>query len=428
MTLRRRIKTVQSFLRQRADALCFKEVRDPRKRRGRRWSAQTLLSTTVTCLMMVARSLRSAERLSQDLAGARGLKGLVRRLPDSTLGDFLSEVSPAPIRQHLHQHILTEHRRKALEPTVLPLRAIAIDGKNNATLDHKANADCQKQSPEGQAPYWLYRVVNATLISSAAAVCIDQKPIPAATNDMGVFASFYADLKRTYGRADLFELISTDAGFTSEDNARLVDSDGKAYWMALKDNQPELRREAERVLLAKARQSAPEAQTDWESDSSRGWIRRQLWRTDELAGWGKWTHLRQVVLLRVLARDGRDGPERVLEDRYHVTNLVHGRLNGDPLLRLDRAHWRIENNLHGALDIQWKEDHGFWVQRGKGLPVISLLRVLAYNLLSLMRAVHLRSADSRAAAWEQLRDWVRDAMVWPDLARVGDEEADLVTP
>jgi predicted transposase YbfD/YdcC len=339
----------------------------------------------------------------------------------------LAEVSPAPIRRHLHGQILAEHRRKALEPTVLPIRAIAVDGKNVATLDHEAHRDCQKQSPEGQAPHWLYRVVNATLISSAAAVCIDQMPIPAATNDMGVFPAFLAGLVRTYGRANLFDLISTDAGFCSEANARLIDDAHKAYWISLKDNQPDLRREAQRVLLAQARRSEPEAQTDWESDSSRGWIRRQLWRTDEMAGWGTWTHLRQVVLLRVLARDGRNGPERVLEDRYYVTNLVRGRLDGAKLVRLARAHWRIENDLHGALDIQWQEDHGRWVHRGNGLPVSALLRVLAYNLLSLLRAVHLRTEAARHTAWTQLRDWVRDAMLWPEPAR-DDQEATSVTP
>jgi predicted transposase YbfD/YdcC len=427
MKLQRRIKAVQSFLRQRREALSFGAVRDPRRRRGRRWSAQTLLATAVVSLMMLARSLRAAERLSEDLAGAGRFKGLVRRLPDSTLGDFLAEVSPTPLRRHLRQQILAEHRRKALEPTVLPIRAIAVDGKNVATLDHEANPDCQKQSPEDQAPHWLYRVVNATLISSTAAVCVDQQPIPADTNDMGVFPSFFAGLMRTYGRANLFDLVTADAGFCSEANARIVDAAGKAYWISLKDNQPELRREAERVLRAVAKQSAPEAQTDWESDSSRGWIRRQLWRTDEMAAWGKWTHLRQVVLVRVLVRDGRDGPERVLEDRYYVTNLVRGRLHGEALLRLVRAHWRIENDLHGALDIQWQEDHGRWVQRGNGLPVSALLRVLAYNLLSLLRAVHLRTREARAAAWEQLRNWVRDAMVWPDLA-AGDEEPSPVTP
>jgi hypothetical protein len=192
-----------------------------------------LLSTAVLTLALLARSLRAAERLSEDLADGRRIQGLRRRVPDSTMGDFLALMSPKPLREHLHRQVLAEHRRKALEPKVLPIRAIAVDGKNVATLDHAANKDCQRQSPSGQDPYWLYRVVNATLISSTAAVCIDQMPIPAATNDMGVFPAFYAGLKRAYGRARLFELLSTDAGFTCEGNARLLDDDGMGYWMAL---------------------------------------------------------------------------------------------------------------------------------------------------------------------------------------------------
>ena len=422
MTLQRRIRTVQIFLRQRREALCFDDIPDPRRRRGRRWTAAVLLTTAVLSLLMLARSLRGAERLSKDLADARRVKGLRRRMPDSTLGDFLARLSPTPLRRHLHHQILAEHRRKALEPTVLPIRAIAVDGKNVATLTAAVNRDCQRQAPEGQVPYWLFRVVNATLISAAAAVCIDQVPIPAATNDMGVFAAFYAALTHTYGRAGLFELVSTDAGFTSEENARLIDDDDRAYWMALKGNQPDLLAEARRVLIPQSWREPPEARTDWELDSSRGWIRRELWRTDELAGWGAWTHLRQVVLIRVWQAPGClsgknpvQGPPCILEERWHITNLVRGRLKAVHLLALDRAHWRIENDLHGSLDIQWQEDHGRWVRRGRGLPVTALLRVLAYNLLALLRAVHLRTAAARAVAWEQLRDWMRDALVWPDL-------------
>ena len=421
MTVRRRIKPIQSFLRQRREALRFDAVPEFRRRRGRRWSLSAVLSTAVLSLMLLARSLRQAERLSRDLADARRVKGLRRRLPDSTLGDVMARVAPGALRRHLYAQMLAEHRRKALEPTVLPIRAIAVDGKNVATLRRRVNRDCQRQDNPGQPTSWLYRVVNATLISAAAAVCLDQRPIPAATNDMGIFRAFYADLKRAYGRAGLFELVSTDAGFTSEANARLLDEDGCAYWMALKQNQPELWTEARRVLIAQTEREAPEAQTGWELDSSRGWIRRELWRTGPIARWGAWTHLRQVVLVRVWQSAGRPhakepvyGPPQILEERLHVTNLVHGRLDGDQLLALDRAHWRIENNLHGALDIQWQEDHGRWVRRGRGLPVSALLRVLAYNLLELLRVVHLRSAEARAAAWAQLRDWMYLALMLPD--------------
>lgn len=129
-----------------------------------------------------------------------------------------------------------------------------------------------------------------------------------------------------------------------------------------------------------------------------------------------------MVLIRVLRNPGpqhgrapHQGPVQILEERLYVTNLVRGRLNGEQMLRLARAHWRIENDCHGSLDIQWQEDHGRWVHRGNGLPVTSLLRALAYNLLSLLRAVHLRTDKSRAARWQQLRDWMRDALVWPSI-------------
>lgn len=372
--------------------------------------------------MLLAKSLRAAERISGDLACGRRVVGLGRRIPDSTMGDFLAKLSPTGLRTHLHQQVKSELRRKSLAPTLLPIGVISIDGKTTATLDKAVHRDCQKVSPKGQAPHYLHRVVNATLISAAAAICIDQMPIPAKTNDMGVFASFYANLQRVYGHTNLFELVTTDAGFTSEANARLVDNDGRGYWMALKQNQRELWQEARRVLIPRSQTTAPEAETHWELDSSRGWICYQLWRTDEMAGWGKWRHLRQVVLVRVLQSPGplhgkhvKEGPIRILEERLYLTNLVRGRLDGAQLLRLTRAHWRIENNLHGTLDIQMQEDHGRWVRRGNGLAVSALLRVIAYNFMEILRTVHLRSAQARTAAWQQLRDWVRDALVWPNL-------------
>ena len=62
------------------------------------------------------------------------------------------------------------------------------------TLDFEANKNCQKHSPENRPPHWLHRVVNATLISSAAAVGIDQIPSPAKTNDMGIFPRLWKRL------------------------------------------------------------------------------------------------------------------------------------------------------------------------------------------------------------------------------------------
>lgn len=61
--------------------------------------------------------------------------------------------------------------------------------------------------------------------------------------------------------------------------------------MALKENQPELLREAQRVLEPVAAAGQAEAVT-WDRDHGQ-WVRRSLSRTSEIAGWLDWTHLRQ---------------------------------------------------------------------------------------------------------------------------------------
>jgi hypothetical protein len=423
MRLRRRIAALQSFFRQRAEALDFDDIGDPRDPRGVRWPLVTLLQTAMWGLLTVGRSLRATEELSDDLAMGRRLR-IPRRVPDSTLGDVLSRLDPQALRAHLHEHIVAEHRRKALAPTVLPLGVVSVDGKEVARTRTRCHAACQEQTGPGGQPQYAFRVLNAALISAAAPVCIDQMPIPAHTNEMGSFQDLVRALLAAYGRIGLFELLFTDAGMTSQSNARFVHEQQLGYVMALKGTQPELLREARRVMSVRTL-GEPDAQTEWESDSSRGVIQRQIFRSDEMAGWGDWTHLRQVWLVRVFVRPPRgcEGPVQLLEERLYGTNLPRGRLTAQQCLTLVRAHWRIENEMHGTLDLQWQEDYGRWVRRGQGLPVCSLLRALPFNLLGLMRAVHLRSDGARAVSWRRLRDWVRDALMQPLVERSASEVA-----
>lgn len=244
------------------------------------------------------------------------------------------------------------------------------------------------------------------LVSSAARVCIDEAPIPASTNDMGVFASFFLALLNAYGRSDLFEVVTADAGFCSEGNARLVANNNRAYVFALKGNQADLHAEAKRVLEPLAASTAPEACSEWESEKS--WrVQRRLWRTRDLAGWLSWTHLRQVWLVRKVRRD-KEGNETVIEDRYFVTNLPVNRLDASGVLVLVRRHWAVENDCFWTLDTQWEEDSGLWTRKGKGLMVCGLLRMIAYNIVSLLRAVHLKAGHARHWTWKAIAGLFRD--------------------
>ena len=429
MKLRRRIAGLQTFLRQRREALRFDDIPDPRDARGVRWSLATLLGTAMWGMLTVGRSLRATEELSEDLADAGKRMRIPRRVPDSTLGDALARLDPEPLRAHLREHVRAEHRRKALAPTVLPIGVASIDGKEVGRTATKCHAASQEQTgPNGQ-PQFSFRVLNAALISAAAPVCIDQMAIPAHTNEMGCFQDFVRALVAAYGRSGLFEALMTDAGMTCESNARFVDEQHLGYVMALKGNQPELEREARRVMSLRTRAAEADAETDWESDSSRGVIKQQIFRSDEMAGWGAWSHLRQVWLVRVLRRPdgGGEGPIQILEERLYLTSLPRGRLSAAQCLRLVRTHWRIENVLHGTLDLQWQEDYTRWVRRGQGLPVCALLRALAFNLLALLRAVHLRSHAARTVTWRRLRDWVRDALLQSPVFDAAEEIAP-VTP
>ena len=72
----------------------------------------------------------------------------------------------------------------------------------------------------------------------------------------------------------------------------------------------------------------------------------------------------------------------------------------------------LEPGVRGvpAASSQLREDDPWWVRRGYGLLNTGLLRAIAYNVLAIARAVHLRR--QRLIGWQQLRDWLRDALVW----------------
>lgn len=374
------------------------------------------MSAAVLTMALLAPSLRRAEQLTADLSHSRLFRrlGIRRRVPDSTLGDALAEVSPQAVLERLHAQVRTEHRRKSLAPTRLPVGVIAIDGKARKVRDEAQTPFyCQQQNAAGEPAHYLYRVLNATLISSAAAVCVHHKPIPAWTNEMGYAREFFDELCHAYARMSLFDVVTSDAGVLSREHCAELDARGFGYVVALKGNNPELEREARTLFARLVQHEPPTAEDDgWEQDSSRGWVKRQLWQSTELGGWPGWEHLRQLWLVRVLARNTKDGPVRVIEERLYVTNLpVAHRIRGKAILTLVRAHWRIENELHGTLDIQLREDDGGWVRRGYGLINTGLLRAMAYNLLAIARSVHLRA--HRLLPWQQLRDWLRDAILWP---------------
>jgi hypothetical protein len=383
--------------------------------------------------MAKARSIREVEDKTEDMGSLRLRFGIRRRVPRSTIGRVAARaVAPSELQAHLGRTIRAEQRRKTLAPTELPVGCVALDGKGIRSVHRKAvNADCQEVHPQDGVPYYKYMVFRAVLMSARPKLCIGQETVPATTNEMGCFAKFFGWLLQWFGRSGLFEVVFTDSGSTSKDNASLVHQANKGYVLGLKENQPELLREAQRLLVPQMQSRPPEAETpDWEKDHHGRWIKRRMWRTFESAGYLDWPHLQQAIVVRTVQRLGdpesRSCKMVVVEDRYFVSSLAAGhRLKGEQMLRAIRQYWQVEEH-NRVMDVELEEDDLPYTQVGDGVPVTTLLRVLAANLLALLRDVHLRAAENRQLPWRRVRDLVWQALVSDDPEAEELDEAEMI--
>jgi hypothetical protein len=434
MDLQASDRRVQKFLDRhlQSPAWQWRDISDPRGKRGRRRDLKELLNTLFVGMLANCASLRDVELLSAEM-GSMGRQYVGQRVPDTTLWDMLSgqrrqrnkksggsPSSAAPrqmvkrplvaeeFRQQLRKQVRAMWRSKCLQPQQLPCGVVSVDGKGLGALEHDADGAAQKGHRNDGSPYWLARVLRATLVSAPSAPLLDQLPIGAKTNEMGMFKEFFDALCKAYD--PLFEIVTTDAGMTSKTNAEHVHAANKGYVMALKDNQPELMAEAKRLSRDLLRQP-PCAET---SERYRGkTVHRRLYRSAEIAGYHDWQHLRQLWLVEQDAVDDNGGHQK--EQRFFLTNLHTGRLSSAQIVALVRMHWRIENDCFWSLDVQWKEDALPWCTVGPAVEILGLMRMMAYNLVQLARTRSLRPRGPEgknwpSPAWRSLFRWIQQAL------------------
>lgn len=388
----------------------FAELPDPRDRRGRRWPLRALLQTLLAGLLAGEKTMRAIEDRSRELA-LPGFSLLRRRLPDTTLYDLLPRLDVPSLLGTLLAQVKTLWRQKQLVPVGLPCGVVAIDGKSLGSLEHHADGWGQRnvRSHDG-SPYWLVRALRTVLTSSVGKTALWQYVIPADTNEMGCFVAMFDVLREHYDA--LFEIITVDAGMTSQAHAVHVHAAGKGYVMAVKESQPSLLRELKRVLLPMT-SAAPIAQSDWERVKKHV-VQRRLYRSVELAGLPGWESLRQAWLVRTVYRDS-DGRETT-EDRYFISNVHVGRLTVAQILRVVREHWSIESDCNWTFDLMLREDARPMCTQGTATLALGVLRLVAYNLLQLRRRKHLRPSspddhsDSPQRCWRQVFAAFADAL------------------
>ncbi len=158
---------------------------------------------------------------------------------------------------------------------------------------------------------------------------------------------------------------------TSSENAKHTAGLNLAYLMGVKENQPTLLREAKRLCGWGAHKQVGytcEAATAWEHYRGTR-LRRELYRSHDIEGWPGWESARQPW--RVKQTTEHTNGTVAVENRYLVTNLAWGRLNGAQILVVVRAYWGVENGCHWTLDVVMKQDTRCWCTTGKALRMLS---------------------------------------------------------
>ncbi len=212
-----------------------------------------------------------------------------------------------------------------------------------------------------------------------AGVVLKQVDVLAKENEISAAPKVLADV-------DLKDKVVTgDAMFTQRDlSAQIVTAGGHYVW-TVKDNQPTLRADIERLFGPEhvPLGSAP-LRTDFQSvtqtTKGHGRLETHTLTTSALLNTTTdWPHLGQVFQLVRDVSDLKSG-KTSHEVAYGITSLPMTAASPKRLLTLHRNHWTIENKLHYIRDVTFHED-ACDLAIGTAPQAIAILNNLVLGLL-----------------------------------------------
>jgi len=165
---------------------------------------------------------------------------------------------------------------------------------------------------------------------------------------------------------------------------KIIDREGE-YILALRENHPtlldDIRFYMEQEVLSREKSQLIERNAYASCiEKDHGRIdKRECWLIPDLT-WlesrNRWAGLSGAALIR-RTRTTSDGKTSIT-DRYYL--FSHADISADRLLRLQRSHWAIENNLHWMLDVTFGEDNAH-VRMGHAAVILNILRKMVLLLL-----------------------------------------------
>jgi predicted transposase YbfD/YdcC len=178
-------------------------------------------------------------------------------------------------------------------------------------------------------------------------------------------------------------IVTTDSMGCQVEIAKTCQEQGADYILALKENQPLMYADVQRLFedldVSPKGSYAFDYMTSFDNTHGRA-EKRQCWTisdpeiVQQLHGAQRWDKLACVARVR---REYQEGQEKKSEDRFFLSSLPG---QARPMLAGVRTHWHVENKLHWVLDIAFREDDSR-VRKDFGPENFAVLRHIALNLL-----------------------------------------------
>jgi hypothetical protein len=375
---------------------------DPRRRQGRIHLLEALMRLVLVAFASQRRVLRDVEDLCEDLSPElRARLGLRRTVSDTTLFSLLSRLDPAGFRPVLFEQVRRDLDSKAVQNDAFRFGVLAVDGKGAGSgLDSAPADECRESVCDADGTVcWDVYTVRACLVSSSARVVLDQAFVDSKSGELTVFPAMFARLTSQFPK--LFRIITADANFASRSAAELIIGGKRDYLFAIKENRA-------RAFAAAAGALAKASVVERSDERAHGQrVIRELRRAPVPDDFDGFPGAREFWSVKQIRHNPSGSQE--CEERFFVASLGQGALSDSERLRLVRLHWQIENGPNWTLDMVLDEDEASPCKTGHGVAVVSWLRLLAYNLLSVFRA-HLPK-ESRNKSWRRAADLMRQALI-----------------
>ena len=347
-------------------------VPDPRSRRGRRHSLQSVLFLALSAVLAGARSYAGIA----DWAAVAEPQARVCADPPhaSTFRRLLSRLDPVALQAVLTGWVLSRQEAAAAQATVAARpaaeqrRVVAADGK---TLRGA-------RSPDGAQVkvFSVYDHAQHLVLTQSAVVDGDE---------IAAFTTALATLP------DLAEVVVTaDALHCQREHAAWLAERGGHYLFTVKGNQPTLRRTLAALPWAQVSGSR-------RRQSAHGRTESRSVKVIDLDGHpaaALFPHATRAIKVVRRRRDQCTGKTST-EVVYAITSLTYRQADPQLLATWIQGHWGIENRVHHVRDVTQGEDASR-IRTGTGPEVMAALRNTALNLHRLDGHTNIASAQRRA--------------------------------